>query len=289
MPPPSAGGVALTASLALLSNFAPTDYPLRSPARTHLLLEVMRRAQADRLYGVVDPDSLTDDERSLRERAWLDRSRWMTRCPISPDRSTDNQLVATNVRALHESDQTTHLAAVDGSGMAVSLTTTLSSGFGAKVITSSGIVLNNSLGSFSGMGENQPAPSRRTTSSMAPTLIEDQNGLRLVLGTPGGDSIPSTLVQLVSLLVDYEVPLDAAVDAPRLHQSVLPPGLVRGESTRPISPQLRIALERLGHRFAPPTSTMGHANTIAVVNGIPFGYADPREGGLALGHDEPSP
>jgi gamma-glutamyltranspeptidase/glutathione hydrolase len=289
MPPPSAGGVALTASLALLSNFAPSDYPLKSPARTHLLLEVMRRAQADRLYGVVDPDSLNVEERTSRERAWLDRSRWMTRCPISPDRSTDNQLVAANVRSIHESDQTTHLAVVDGTGMAVSLTTTLSSGFGAKVITSSGIILNNSLGSFSGMGENQPAPARRTTSSMAPTLIEDRVGLRLVLGTPGGDSIPSTLLQLVSLLVDQGVPLDTAVDTPRLHQSVLPPGWVRGESTRPISLQLRRALERMGHRFAPPTSTMGHANSIAVTNGIPFGYVDPREGGLALGLDEPSP
>jgi gamma-glutamyltranspeptidase/glutathione hydrolase len=289
MPPPSAGGVALTASLALLSNYALAGYPLHSPAHAHLLLEVMRRAQADRLYGVVDPDTLSDEERILREKNWRDPTRWTTRSPISPLRPTDNQAIAANVRSMRESDQTTHLAVVDDSRMAVSLTTTLSSGFGSKVLTASGIILNNSLGSFSGMGENQPAPSRRTTSSMAPTLIDDRDGLRIVLGTPGGDSIPSTLLQLVNLLVDHGVALDAAVDAPRLHQSVLPPGLVRGESTRPISPQLRVALERMGHHFAPPTSTMGHANTIALVNGVPFGYVDPREGGLALGLNEPSP
>jgi gamma-glutamyltranspeptidase/glutathione hydrolase len=249
----------------------------------------MQRGQADRVYSVVDPDSLTHEERSAHLAEWLTPTRWLERSPISPHRATDYRSIAQSVKLARESDQTTHLAVVDASGMAVSLTTTLSSGFGAKVVTNAGVVLNNSLGSFSGMGENQPAPSRRTTSSMAPTLIDDSVGLRLVLGTPGGDSIPSTLLQVVNLIVDYGLSLDAAVDAPRLHQSIFPPGNARFESGRPIETRLRVQLERMGHHFTSPSTNMGHANSIVILDGIAYGYVDPREGGLALGLVEPSP
>jgi gamma-glutamyltranspeptidase/glutathione hydrolase len=289
MPPPSAGGVALMSSLTLLAQYDPAHYPRNSTARAHLLLEIMRRAQADRLYSVADPDCLTESERQSHLSRWFDPNRWANRAPILSNRASANGTIAIEAKGQKESDQTTHLAVVDRSGMAVSLTTTLSSGFGSKVVTDSGIVLNNSLGSFSGMGENQPASSRRTTSSMAPTLIEDASGLRLVLGTPGGDSIPSTLLQLINLLVDYGLPLDQAVDAPRIHQSIFPPGLARSESERPVALSIRGQLERMGHHFAPPTNIMGHANSIGIVDKIPYGYIDPREGGLALGLASTSP
>jgi gamma-glutamyltranspeptidase/glutathione hydrolase len=289
MPPPSAGGVALTSGLRLLNQYNFATIPRNSTKRAHLLLEVIRRAQADRLYSVVDPDTLSNDERNVRIAQWLDPTRWNTRLPIELEQATPNERLTDPTTSFHESTQTTHLAVVDSSGMAVSLTTTLSSGFGSKVVTDTGIVLNNSLGSFSGMGDNRPAPARRTVSSMAPTLIDDADGLRLVLGTPGGDTIPSTLLQLVNLVVDYQVPLDEAIDAPRLHQSVLPPGNARSESRYPISPRLRKELERMGHHFTTPTGAMGHANSIVLVNDVAYGYADPREGGLALGLKKPSP
>lgn len=289
MSPPSAGGVALATSLRLLEGYDFSTLPQQSPQRAHLLLEAMRRAQADRLYGVVDPDTLKSGEIELRLAQWLDPHRWQNVSPIDPKHATKNEAVTRQTSLWQESDQTTHLAVVDGSGTAVSLTTTLSSGFGSKVVTDTGIVLNNSLGSFSGMGVNLPGPHLRTVSSMAPTLIEDAGGLRLVLGTPGGDSIPSTLLQLINLLVDYGLPLDAAVDAPRIHQSIHAKGNARSESARPIGNSLRHALERMGHHFAPPTTYMGHANSIVLVQGVPFGYVDPREGGLALGIEKPSP
>jgi gamma-glutamyltranspeptidase/glutathione hydrolase len=262
---------------------------LNSLNRAHLLLEVLRRAQADRLYGVSDPDVLSPEEQAQREARWFDPLRWAALAPIGLDTATPNERITQGMTAERESDQTTHLAVVDAEGMAVSLTTTLSAGFGSKVVTRTGIVLNNSLGSFSGMGKNQPAEGRRTISSMAPTLVDDIDGLRLVLGTPGGDSIPSTLLQLIQLLVDYQLPLDEAVDAPRLHQSVAGKAFARFESKRPIPIGLRMKLERIGHHFTTPTAYMGHANSIVLFEKIAYGYVDPREGGLALGLPSPSP
>ncbi len=283
MPPPSAGGVALAASLLMLEAYDPAALRRGSVDHSHLLLEIMRRAQADRIYGVVDPDSLSKPQQEAELVHLLDANRWPKRCPIQLNHVTANQLVVDKDASGAETEHTTHLAVVDSQGMAVSLTTTLSSGFGSKVITETGIVLNNALASFSGRGQNQPLPHRRTTSSMAPTFVEDELGLRLVLGTPGGDTIPSTLLQLVNLLTDYAVPLDEAIDAPRLHQSIAPNGQARMESNRPIPVALQRSLNRLGHRFVNPTGVMGHANTIALIEGRIYGYIDPREGGLALG------
>ncbi|MGE5784782.1 MAG: gamma-glutamyltransferase, partial [Myxococcales bacterium] len=145
---------------------------------------------------------------------------------------------------------------------------------------------NNDVSSFSWLGENQPLENRRTTSSMAPTMVEDTSGLRLVLGTPGGDTIPSTLLQLVNSLVDYSVPIDLAVDAPRLHQGVARRAGVRMEGNRPASAKVRHGLAKLGHKFDQSTGAMGHANTIGVIDGNFYGYVDPREGGLALGPEQ---
>lgn len=285
MPPPSAGGIALATSLAMLSHYDARLIERGSAAHAHLLLEIMRRAQADRIYAVVDPDSLDAAERTSKLSSLLDPEHWLKTFPIDPLRMTANEQIISHVSRQRESEDTTHLAVVDETGLAVSLTTTLSAGFGAKVITDTGIVLNNALASFSDVGQNQPLPNRRTTSSMAPTLVQDSQGLRLVLGTPGGDTIPSTLLLLLNALVDYAVPLDSAIDAPRLHQDVGNLGFARTEGHHPIPPELQRRLEQLGHRFRHPTPAMGHANTIALIDGYLYGYADPREGGLALGRD----
>jgi gamma-glutamyltranspeptidase / glutathione hydrolase len=289
MPPPSAGGVALATGLLMLSAYDPSTMRRGSTPHAHLLLEIMRRAQADRVYGVVDPDVFSEAQREASLNHLLAPQRWLERCPIDPDRATPNQQIVEHQAPVTEMEHTTHLAVTDNQGMAVSLTTTLSSGFGSKVITDTGVVLNNALASFSGNGQNQPLPHRRTTSSMAPTMVEDALGLRLILGTPGGDTIPSTLLQLLNSLIDYSIPLDQAVDAPRLHQSIAPGGQARLERSRPIPLPLQRGLGQLGHQFVNPTSVMGHANSIAVVDRRFFGYVDPREGGLALGWKGESP
>jgi gamma-glutamyltranspeptidase / glutathione hydrolase len=206
----------------------------------------------------------------------------LERAPIDPMRATPSKLLAPLYPgAGEESEQTTHLSVVDAAGMVVSLTTTLSASFGAKLTApGTGIVLNNSVASFSRTGPNQPAPGRRTTSSMAPTLVLDGAQVVLVLGTPGGDTIPSTIAQVLRNVVDHGMPLDQAVAAPRIHQSFLP-DRARFEIRRPLAKDLVKALEAFGHQLRGSHLAMGDSNDLLIEDDQAFGVADPRGAGLA--------
>lgn len=282
MPPPSAGGVTLLVTLAALEQLDAARFSAESVEATHLFLEVARRAQAVRRFSVVDPDSLSPEALGERLSAWLDPTR-LPGWPIDTTRATASADVHPLYTAtLRESENTTHLSVVDADGFVVSCTVTLSAAFGSKVfVTDAGFFLNNSVASFSAVGDNQPAPGRRTTSSMAPTLLLDQGTPIAVLGTPGGDTIPSTLAQLIRHLVDDGWPLDRAINAPRWHHGLLPDE-ARYESKYPPAKGLRQALERLGHRVRPHGSTIGDAHSIVLGEHQAFGVADRREGGLAL-------
>jgi len=280
MPPPSAGGVALTEMLGMLELMK--AHEAHGAQELHLFLEACRRAQAERRFGVSDPDALDEATLQAALARFAAPQRLLDAAPIDPTRATPSrQLTRLFPDAFPESEQTTHLAAVDESGMVVSLTTTLSASFGAKLTApGTGIVLNNSVASFSRTGQNQPAPGRRTTSSMAPTLVLDGGQVVLVLGTPGGDTIPSTIVQVLRQVVDHGLPLAGAVAAPRVHQSFLP-DRARFETRRPIEPALIAALKALGHDLAGSHLAMGDSNDLLLEDELAYGVADPRGGGLA--------
>jgi gamma-glutamyltranspeptidase/glutathione hydrolase len=183
--------------------------------------------------------------------------------------------------ALRELEHTTHFAVIDAAGTVVSCTTTLSASYGARVLVpGTGIVLNNSAASFATVGANLPAPGRRTISSMAPTLVLDRDQPVLVLGTPGGDTIGGTVVQVFRNMVDYGMTLADAVNAPRIHHGFVPDSVRLEITHRPPKHVIR-GLEQLGHRISKAGLPIGDANTIAIVDGVAWGYADPREGGLA--------
>jgi gamma-glutamyltranspeptidase/glutathione hydrolase len=283
MPPPSAGGVALTETLGLLEALGAHELEPGSVGELHLFLEASRRAQAERRFGVTDPDALGVEAQQGALARFLDPRGLLARAPIDRERATPSSALAPLYPgASEESEQTTHLSVVDADGMVVSLTTTLSDSFGAKVTApGTGIILNNSVGSFSRSGANQPAPGRRTTSSMAPTLVLDGDRVVLVLGTPGGDTIPSTIVQVLRNIVDHALPLDQAVSAPRLHQSFLP-DRARYETKRPIASDAIRALKALGHQLTGSHLSMGDSNDLLIGDQESFGFADPRGGGLAL-------
>jgi gamma-glutamyltranspeptidase/glutathione hydrolase len=118
------------------------------------------------------------------------------------------------------------------------------------------------------------------TSSMSPTLVWSAGEPVLILGSPGGDTIPNTVVQLLQNLVDYRLTLDAAVDAPRVHHGFVPDQVLY-ENTRPPPAEVLAGLRRRGHVVSGARRTIGDANVIATFQGAFFGYADPREGGLA--------
>ena len=279
MPLPSAGGAALTEELNLLQEYDVAKMQYGSSSHIHLLLEIQRRGDSDRISLATDPDLLDGARLQALESRFLDPHAWDS-YPIDPKQATPNlrDRAPANSR---ESVNTTHFSVVDADQTAVSATMTLSAAFGSKVVTESGITLNNTLASFAESGGNQPQPRRRTTSSMAPTFVFDELGLVLVLGTPGGDSIASTLMQVLSNLVDFNMPLDAAVDSPRVYQSFAP-DTARYEALRPINASVRKQLTRMGHNLSGNSAKLGHANCILLGDSDLFGYADPREGGLAL-------
>jgi gamma-glutamyltranspeptidase/glutathione hydrolase len=285
MPPPSAGGLVLAGTLVALERLEPDPPRAEDADSLHLLLELWRRAQALRRFNVLDPDALDEAGRHALVRRFLDPAE-LTAVPIDPAHATPSERVhPLYADALKELEHTTHLSVIDAAGMVVSLTTTLSASFGAKImVPATGVLLGNAVGSFSSMGDNLPVAGRRTTSSMAPTLVLENGRARLVLGTPGGDTIPSTLSLLATRLIDFHEPLDEAVDAPRIHHGFVP-DQVRFEAARPLPAPLRQALQAKGHHFLRSFLAQGDASVILVGDdGVSaFGYADPREGpGLAL-------
>jgi gamma-glutamyltranspeptidase/glutathione hydrolase len=283
MPPPSAGGVAITQMLLMLQTLQAQTLVHDSGAELHLFIEAARRAQAERRFGVIDPDALTPAIAAQKRARWLDPNTWLGPSPIDPEHATPSaSLRPPPGDSSGESEHTTHFSVVDAEGMVVSCTTTLSASYGAKlVLPGTGVVLNNSVASFSASGDNQPVGGRRTVSSMAPTLVLDGDNPVLVLGTPGGDTIPSTIVQVLRHIVDHGESLSAAVDAPRIHHGFLP-DLVRYEPRNaPPAAALR-ELTRRGHKLKPARSAIGDANELLIQGPLAWAYADPREHGLAL-------
>jgi gamma-glutamyltranspeptidase/glutathione hydrolase len=283
MPPPSAGGVAVTQMLLMLQALKARELPHDSAEEMHLFVEASRRAQAERRYGVIDPDALGPERYAEKRVRWLDPNTWLTRAPIDPARATPSSGIhPPQLEPLSEQEHTTHFSVVDARGMVVSCTTTLSGSYGSKVMApGTGVMLNNSVASFSALGDNLPVGGRRTVSSMAPTLVLDGDSPVLALGTPGGDTIPGTIVQVLRHIVDHGESLSAAVDAPRLHQGFLPDFLRYEPGNRPAPAVLR-ELTRRGHKLKVSRASIGDANEILLQGNVAFAYADPREAGLAL-------
>jgi gamma-glutamyltranspeptidase/glutathione hydrolase len=288
MPPPSSGGVAVAMILLGLESLGAARLPAWSADELHLFAEVSKRAQARRRFGLVDPDSapLTMSAAGLRE--WLTPLGFAgTAPPIDPDRATPASRVHPSFGALErELEHTTHLSVVDAEGNAVSCTTTLSGSFGARYVAAgTGIVMNNSLAAFGRLGLNLPRGGRRMLSSMATTLVTRGAEVVAVLGSPGGDTIPSTIVQVLRNLVDHGLSIEAAIEAPRVHHGFVPDEL-RVERERPLAPGVLAALKARGHVLGVWNAPIGDANGIAVVSGVAYGHADTREGGLALGPED---
>jgi gamma-glutamyltranspeptidase/glutathione hydrolase len=283
MPPPSAGGVAVTQTLLMLQALHAEALVHDSAAELHLFIEAARRAQFERRFRVIDPDALSAEASAQKRARWLDPNAWLASTPIDSGRATPS--ISIHPPATEESrefEHTTHFSVVDADGMVVSCTTTLSASYGAKlVLPGTGVVLNNSVASFSSSGENQPVAGRRTVSSMSPTLVLDGEQPLLVLGTPGGDTIPNTVVQVLRHVVDHGESLSAAVNAPRISHGFLP-DRVRYESAHAPPAAVLRELTRRGHHLKRSASSIGDANEILIQGNVAWAYADPREFGLAL-------
>ncbi len=288
MAPPSAGGVLLAEMLQILKPYALREFGFQTPAYLHVLTEAERRAYLDRLQFVGDPSSTRIPYRALfsDERA----AQW--RASIALDRATPTRELAPEVRAL-EPRETTHFSVVDGSGNIASVTTTINSFFGNGYrVPEAGFFLNNEMDDFTvapgtpnafGLiqGEaNAIQPGKKMASSMTPTIVFRGEDPFLVLGSPGGGVIPTTVLQVFLNVTTFGMPLGEAIAAPRYHHQAWPDE-IRWERGRTALPLLD-ALNRMGH----PTKEgdpIGDVHAIQFKDGKIHVAADSRRGGLAGG------
>jgi gamma-glutamyltranspeptidase / glutathione hydrolase len=280
MPPPSSGGIAVIESLNILEHYKLGSMKHNSPAYLHLLAESLKHAFADRAQYLGDPDFVQVPTAKLISKDYAkaisDR--------ISPKKTYPAKyygLAGYNA----EKGGTTHLGVIDKSGNAVSASLTVNTQFGSKILVSeTGIVLNNEIDDFAihpgtpnafgliGNEANSLQPKKRPLSSMAPTIILENERPTLVAGASGGPRIISATLQTVLNVLDFRMPLKKALEAPRIHHQWMPEELAV-ESAIPQS--ARKALEKLGHKVQEKNS-LGLAEVVALQRGKATPQPDPR-------------
>ena len=299
-PPPSSGGVAVCEMLNILEGYQLQELGWGSAQALHYEIEAMRHAFADRSSFMGDPDFASIPIGKLIDKGYAAK----VRDAIKPDKAGISSDLGRGI-APHEGSNTTHFSIIDEAGNAVSMTYTLNDWFGARVVaTGTGVLMNdemddftpnpdttNSYGSVQG-DANSIAPGKAPRSSMTPTIVTREEKPVLVLGTPGGARIITTVLQTILNVVDFRMNVQEAVDAPRIHNQWMPD--VTNAERYALSPDTRKVLESMGHRFE-DSEPANHV--AAIIVGAPslggtaiarnrfYGANDPRGGtGLALGY-----
>ncbi len=282
MPPPSSGGIAMVEMLNILEGYDLASMGHNSADYIHYVVEAMRRAYRDRARFVADVDfvdvplhRLTDKDYAARQRSDID--------PVRAGVS-----VPTDATEPYESPETTHYSVVDSDGMAVSVTYTLESGYGSAItVPGGGFLLNNEMGDFNagpgltndsgliGTEPNLARPEQRMLSSMTPSILAKSGELVAVVGSPGGRTIINTVMQVILNVVEFDMNIQEAVNAKRLHHQWLPDN-VRIEQDG-VSAETLADLERRGYTVSLRGGQgLAHSIMIDPENGDRLGAADPR-------------
>jgi gamma-glutamyltranspeptidase/glutathione hydrolase len=291
MAPPSSGGIALLQLLQGTEDYPISDWGHNSTETIHLMSELERRVYADRALYLGDPDFVKVPIKQLLKPSYNQRRF----ADISFDAATPSERVSAGEIPPSESPETTHLSVVDADGNAVSMTTTLNSSFGNKVmVEGAGFFLNNEMDDFSskpgspnqfgliGGEANAIAPHKRMLSSMTPTIVTFNNKLKMVVGTPGGSTIITSVYQTLLNVIDHGMGMQEAVNAKRVHHQWYPDE-IRVE-TDALSENVQTDLEQLGHRLR-MTEKIGRMDCILVLpDGRLEGGADPRGDNAAIGY-----
>lgn len=299
-PPPSSGGVAICEMLNILEGYPLGELGFRSAQAVQYQIEAMRHAFVDRNSYLGDPDFVNNPLDRLLDKDYAAS----IRAVIAPDKAGVSMAIGPGV-APHEGSNTTHYSIVDKWGNAVAVTYTLNDWFGAKVTAAqTGVLLNNEMDDFTikvgvanqyGLvqGEaNAIAPGKRPLSSMSPTIVTRDGKPVMVVGTPGGSRIITTVLLTILNVIDYGMDVQQAVDAPRFHQQWLPD--VTNIEPGALSHEARKTLEGWGHEFGGPQPA---SQVAAILIGAPslggkalgnrryYGARDTRrKTGLALGY-----
>lgn len=292
MPPVSSGGIALIQALNILEAFPLAEFGHNSSKTIHHVVEATRRVYADRSEWLGDPAFFEVPVTGLLSKRYAGA----LRSSFDPARATPSSAVKPGSPRDFESDDTTHYSVVDAEGTAVSTTTTINGGYGnGQVVPGAGFLLNNEMDDFSakpgspnmfglvGGVANQVEPRKRMLSSMTPTIVARDGKTVLVVGSPGGSRIITTVLQVVMNVIDHGMDVQEAVDAPRFHHQWLPDEIRIERQGFPRD--VVSALEAMGHkvRVLPDMGDV-HAIVIDPKTGVRYGASDPRMDGRTLGY-----
>jgi gamma-glutamyltranspeptidase/glutathione hydrolase len=292
MGPPSSGGVLIIQMLNMLEPLDLSGMGWGSAAAIHAMVEAERRAYADRAKHLGDPDYYDVPISMLTDKSYA-RMRFGD---FDPQKASNSDEIGAGSWP-DESPETTHFSVMDKDGMMVSLTTTLNSSYGNKIVVpGTGILLNNEMDDFSikpdtpnqfdliGREANKIEPGKRMLSSMSPTIVTKDGKPVLIAGSPGGSTIITTTLQVIINVIDHGMSIDDAVSAPRFHHQWKPDAIM--VESRAISPDSRKILMEMGHQSFRETRFgrgIGDANAIEYREGLIRGIKDPRNEGAALG------
>jgi gamma-glutamyltranspeptidase / glutathione hydrolase len=290
-PPPSSGGVGLVQLLKMKADLAPQfkDVPLNSPQYIHLIAEIEKRVFADRAQYLGDPDFYKVPVAQLTDDAYIAKRA----AEVDPDKPSDTKSVQAGLgTSMPEKAETTHFSVVDKWGNAVSNTYTINGYFGSGVVVpGAGIVLNDEMDDFSakpgvpnmfgvvGSDANAIAPKKRPLSSMTPTILTKDGKVSLVIGTPGGSRIFTSIFQVINNIYDFKMPLKDAVGAMRFHHQLLPPNTIFWEPYEPINGDLAKQVEAKGYVLKGQDFN-GDIQAIRIDGDTPEAAADPRGRGV---------
>jgi gamma-glutamyltranspeptidase/glutathione hydrolase len=283
MPPPSSGGVALAQLLQMIAPYSLKNWGPNADSTIQVMVEAERRVYADRAKWLGDPDFVKVPVSELIEPTYS-TSRMTS---MNFNQATKSSDIQAGAFPGYESPETTHFSIVDNEGNAVSITTTLNNSYGSKVfVGGSGFLLNDEMDDFSakagapnlygliGSKANEIQPNKRMLSSMTPTIVEENGKLKMVVGTPGGSTIITSVFQVVLNTLEMGMNMQQAVEYPRFHHQWMPEKIT-AEPKR-FSEEQQIRLQTKGYTFA-PVSAIGLVEGILVLpNGNLQGGADSR-------------
>ena len=281
MPPPSSGGIHIIQILNILEGYDLHASGANTAKTIHLMAEAMQLAYADRAEYLGDPDFIKIPVKGLTSQKYADS----LRAKIDPDKARPGAEIRHSDPLPYESDQTTHYSVVDKDGNAVANTYTLNFSYGTGLVAEgTGILLNNEMDDFSakpgvpngygliGGDANAVEAGQRPLSSMSPTIVFKDGKPFLVTGSPGGSRIITTVLQIISNVIDHDMNIAEATHAPRIHDQWTPDEIRVEHALNADTVRL---LENMGHKVE-RKSAMGSTQSIMVTPEGLYGASDPR-------------
>jgi gamma-glutamyltranspeptidase / glutathione hydrolase len=288
-PPPSSGGIGILQMLGVLEGTGFEKAGAGSATAVHYMTEAMRHFFADRSDNLADPDFVKVPQTAMLDPRYILK----IRSSIDPEKATPSTQLKPTVFNGHESEQTTHYTIADAQGNVVSVTYTLNDQYGNKVTaTGLGFLLNDEMDDFTSqpglanasgrvLGESDAiAPRKTPLSSMTPTIVLRDGKPYLALGSPGGQTIINTVLEVMVNVIDFKMNVQDAVNWPRFHHAWMPDIL---QMEPGYSPDTIALLEKRGYTVK-PVRAQGDCAAILFSDGWLEGAADPRSGGTAEGY-----